>query len=291
VSHIAETSFQGNPANNATDEADYEFPTAASAENGLTLLEPELGAVAIVDSGGGETDYEFPTACNTENGLSLPEPGTVTFVNSSGTMGGITIATIAAELDDYNNDVAPTRSESIASYAQASATDTSSSDNMVVNLADNGNRADATSSVPANRFHANSEYMIVDSTDNDAISPAPTGSTGSTSMGGDFVAESRFDVDSSNQQDRQVTLAPTTTTSEVKGGAGQGGAGQAGASMQDAATRNEGFVPPSDILNFTLADIGKRCKAGSSQGIIRFVGMHAVSDLPRVGVELDAPSG
>jgi hypothetical protein len=283
VSHIAETSFQGNPANNATDEADYEFPTADSAENGLTLLEPEPGAVTVVDSGGDEADYEFPTAGSTENGLTLPEPGTVTFADSGGTVGdqGESIAALAAELDDYNNDIAPSRSESIVSYSQASATGSSSSDYMVVNLSDN-----AASSVPENRFHANTEYMAVKLTGNDATLPVLPGGAGIASVRGDFVAETRFDVDSPNQHDRPVTLAPTTTTGQV-----EGGAGQASASMQDAATRQEGLVPPSDILRFTLADIGKRCKAGSSPGIIRFVGMHAINGLPRVGVELDAPRG
>jgi hypothetical protein len=312
-SNIAETSFQGS-SNSAPD------------------------AIASALS-----DYEFPTAAGTESGVTLPEPGAVTCVPSGRATNNHEkiAAALAAELDDYNHGKPPFRpssGDSSVAYSQASeAWDAGSSDYMVVNLADNDNRAkdiaadhrdgSSASSVSVNNSGADDEYMVVNLADNGnrakdiaadrrdggsassvsvnnsgaddeyivvnlnddaAISPVPPNrTTGNASVAyGDVVAETRFNIGSADQGAHQVASSLAVTPGKVEVSAQQDST-----LVQTVASQHGAVVPPSDIPPFTIADIGKRCKAGSNQGVIRFVGIHAVHGLPRVGVELDAPRG
>lgn len=80
-----------------------------------------------------------------------------------------------------------------------------------------------------------------------------------------------------NDAANEEAPAPTLIASNAEGGFGFDG----------AAT-----VQMVDLEKVKIEDCGRPCVVnGAGSGIVRFVGIHAVKDVPRVGVELDEPNG
>ena len=52
-----------------------------------------------------------------------------------------------------------------------------------------------------------------------------------------------------------------------------------------------GDIPMQDVEGFPTSCVGKRCVVSYGAGTVRFVGFHATKNLPRIGVELDGPTG